>query len=95
MTTYEKQCKGMYLQKCSKNSNLLRTAEQFESGNWVVHVYSGLDISGEYTDKEFKKIRKPNTMSKIIKIEGAYEIIGFFVEGKLVSTTKRRVTNWK
>jgi|688.fasta_scaffold289211_2 hypothetical protein len=34
-------------------------------------------------------------MSKIIKIEGAYEIIGFFVEGKLVSTTKRRVTNWK
>jgi hypothetical protein len=58
MTTYEKQCKGMYLQKCSKNSNLLRTAEQFGSGNWVVHVYSGLDISGEYTDKEFKKIRK-------------------------------------
>jgi hypothetical protein len=34
-------------------------------------------------------------MSKIIKIEGQFEIIGFFVEGKLVSTTKRRVTNWK
>lgn len=34
-------------------------------------------------------------MSKILRIEGAYEIIGFFVEGQLVRTTKRRVTNWK
>jgi hypothetical protein len=58
MTTFEKQCKGMYLPKVSKNGNLLRAAEQFDSGNWVVHVYSGTDISGEYSDKEFKKIRK-------------------------------------
>jgi hypothetical protein len=34
-------------------------------------------------------------MSKIIKIEGQFEIIGFFVEGKLVSTSKRRITAWK
>jgi hypothetical protein len=34
-------------------------------------------------------------MSKIIKIEGAYEIIGYFVEGQLVSTSKRRITAWK
>ncbi len=34
-------------------------------------------------------------MSKVIKIEGAYEIIGFFVNDVLVRTTKRRVTNWK
>jgi hypothetical protein len=34
-------------------------------------------------------------MSKIIKIEGQFEIIGFFVEGQLIRTTKRRVTNWK
>ena len=34
-------------------------------------------------------------MSKVIKIEGQFEIIGFFVEGQLVRTTKRRVTNWK
>jgi hypothetical protein len=57
MTTYEKQCDGMYLEKYSKNGNLLRTAEKFGS-NWIVHVYSGMDISGEYSDKEFKKIRK-------------------------------------
>ena len=58
MTTYEKQCKGMYLCKYAKNGNLLRTAEQFVSGNWVVHVYKGTDIGGEYSDEEFKKIRK-------------------------------------
>ena len=58
MTTYEKQCKGMYLQKCARNGNLLRTAEQFASGNWIVHIYAGPDISGEYTDIEFRKIRK-------------------------------------
>ena len=57
MTTYEKQCKGMYLQKYAKNGNLLRTAEAFGS-IWVVHVYTGLDVSGEYSDIEFKKIRK-------------------------------------
>ena len=57
MTTYEKQCDGMYLEKYSKNGNLLRTAERFDS-TWVVHVYTGLDITGEYSDTEFKKIRK-------------------------------------
>lgn len=34
-------------------------------------------------------------MSKIIKIEGQFEIIGFFVEGQLVRTSKRRITNCK
>ena len=57
MTTYEKQCKGMYLAKYAKNGNLLRTAERFDS-TWVVHIYAGLDIAGEYSDTEFKKIRK-------------------------------------
>lgn len=49
-------------------------------------------------DESKRTKRKPNkiaTMSKIIKIEGAYEIIGYFVEGKLVSTSKRRITAWK
>ena len=58
MTTYEKTCAGMYYEKYAKNGNLIRTAEQFESGNWVVHVYHGRDISGEYTDSEFKQIQK-------------------------------------
>ena len=56
--SYEKSCKGMYLEKYSKNGNLLRTAEQFNSGNWVVWVYGGTDISGEYTEAEFNKIKK-------------------------------------
>ena len=34
-------------------------------------------------------------MSKILRIEGAFEIIGFFVEGELVSISKRKITNWK
>jgi len=38
-----------------KNGNLLRTAEQFKSGNWVVFTYSGKDISGEYTNNIFQK----------------------------------------
>ena len=46
MTHYEKACAGMYLMSFAKNGNLMRTAEQFESGNWVVHVYHGKDISG-------------------------------------------------
>ena len=58
MTTYEKACVGMYLEKYSKNGNLIRTAERFDSGNWVVHVYSGRDISGEYSENEFKQIQK-------------------------------------
>lgn len=55
MSLYEKACKGMYLEKYNKNHNLIRTAEQFYSGNWVVHVITGKDISGEYTDECFKK----------------------------------------
>jgi|DEB0MinimDraft_4_1074332.scaffolds.fasta_scaffold755096_1 hypothetical protein len=59
MTTYEKVCAGMYLEKYSKDGNLIRTAEQFGgSGNWVVHVFSGLNIGGEYNEDEFKQIRK-------------------------------------
>lgn len=34
-------------------------------------------------------------MSRILRIEGNFEIIGFFVEGQLIRTTKRKVTNWK
>jgi len=34
-------------------------------------------------------------MSRILRIEGSFEIIGFFVEGQLVSISKRRITNWK
>lgn len=34
-------------------------------------------------------------MSKILKIEGQFEIIGYFVEGKLIRTSKRKITNWK
>jgi hypothetical protein len=58
MTHYEKACAGMYLMSFAKNGNLMRTAEQFESGNWVVHVYHGKDISGEYAENEFKQIYK-------------------------------------
>ena len=59
METYEKATKGMYLEKYSKSGNLMRNAEQFESGNWVVWVYGKyLDISGEYTEEEFKSIKK-------------------------------------
>jgi hypothetical protein len=57
-STYEKACSGQYLEKFDKNGNLLRTAEQFESGYWVVHIYKGIDIGGEYSPTEFKKIRK-------------------------------------
>ena len=57
---YEKQCKGMYLEKYSKNGNLLRTAEQYENGNWVISEYpsSKSNVQGEYSDKEFKSIRR-------------------------------------
>jgi len=54
--SYEKSCKGEYLEKYSKKGNLLRTAEKFESGNWVVHTYSGVSLSGEYTQEEFTRI---------------------------------------
>lgn len=54
-------------------------------------VYASHTGLGQQSNKPIT----PNTMSKILKIEGQFEIIGFFVEGKLVRTTKRRVTNWK
>lgn len=59
-TQYEKACEGQYLEKYNRRGNLIRTAEQFPSGSWVVHVYSYVanDISGEYTNSEFTKIRK-------------------------------------
>ena len=56
---YDKATKSQYLEKYSKNGNLVRTAEQFDSGSWVVSVYSGIDISGEYSNEEFnKRIKK-------------------------------------
>ena len=55
---YNKASSGRLLQKFSKNGNLLREAEQFNSGHWVVFVFKGVDISGEYTPEEFKKIKK-------------------------------------
>ena len=36
---YNKQCKGKYLEKYAKNGNLLRTAEQYESGSWIILEY--------------------------------------------------------
>ena len=56
--SYEKACKEMYLQKFDKSGRLLRIAEQFSSGIWVVYVYFGKNIAGEYTLQEFKKIKK-------------------------------------
>ena len=58
ISLYEKACNYMYLEKYNKHGDLLRTAEQFTSGNWVVHTYGGKYLDGEYTPKEFKKIRK-------------------------------------
>lgn len=60
MTTYEKQCNGMYLEKYSSKGNLLRTAEQFDSGNWVISDYpdSRLELQGEYTSEEFNEVHK-------------------------------------
>jgi len=33
--------------------------------------------------------------SRIIRIEGLYEIWGFFFEGKLIRTNKLRVRGWR
>ncbi|MFM1781645.1 MAG: hypothetical protein RLZZ181_420 [Pseudomonadota bacterium] len=33
--------------------------------------------------------------ARILKIEGRYEVIGFFQNDVLIRTTKRLVTNWK
>ena len=58
LSTYEKSCNGMYLEKYAKNGNLMRTAELFSTGTWVVFSYEGKDLSGEYTNDKFQKIRK-------------------------------------
>jgi hypothetical protein len=57
---YEKQCKGKYLEKYSKAGNLLRTAEQFTNGSWIISEYpsSRTNMQGEYSNKEFNKIRR-------------------------------------
>ena len=57
---YEKACKKMYFEVYKRNGILLRKAEQFPSGNWVVWCSpsSQVKIAGEYTNKEFHKIRK-------------------------------------
>jgi len=56
---YEKQCKGMYLEKYANNGNLLRKAEQFDNGNWVIYEYpsSKTNMQGEYSNEEFKNVR--------------------------------------
>jgi len=33
--------------------------------------------------------------ARILKIEGRYEVIGFFQDDVLIRTTKRLVTSWK
>jgi len=59
-TLYEKATQKRYLEKYAKNGNLIRTAEQFDSGSWVVSEYppSKTNLQGEYTNEEFDKIRK-------------------------------------
>lgn len=57
---YDKQCKGKYLEKYAKNGNLLRTAEQYENGSWIISEYpsSRTNMQGEYTNEEFNNIRR-------------------------------------
>ena len=57
---YEKQCNGQYLEKYSKNGSLIRTAEQYSNGNWVISEYpsSRTNMQGEYSNNDFSKIRK-------------------------------------
>ncbi len=59
-TIYDKQCKGKYLEKYAKNGNLLRTAEQYENGSWIISEYpsSRTNMQGEYTNEEFNNIRR-------------------------------------
>ena len=56
-TQYEKACKGEYLEKYRKNGDLLLTAEKFNK-TWIVSVFHGKDIGGEYSEEEFEPIRK-------------------------------------
>lgn len=57
---FDKKSKGEYLEKYDKNGNLLTTAEQYTGGNWIVSEYplSKTNMQGEYSDEEFKTIRK-------------------------------------
>lgn len=56
---FDKEGDNQYLTKIDSKGNLLRSAEQFESGNWIISIYKGMDIGGEYSDSEFnKKYRK-------------------------------------
>jgi len=57
---FEKACAGKYIEKYNKQGNLLRTAEQFTCGNWIINEYpaSKTNLSGEYTNKEFQKLRR-------------------------------------
>jgi hypothetical protein len=59
MSLYEKQCNGTYLEKYDTKGNLIRTAEKFDSGSWVVSDFNTKKLlSGEYTNEEFKIIKK-------------------------------------
>ena len=55
-----KEAKGELLEKYSnKTHNLIRTAEKFDTGTWIVKEYnSRTNLSGEYTNKEFQKIKR-------------------------------------
>jgi len=55
-TLYLKSCAKHYIEKYDKNCNLIRTAERFNSGAWVVRCYKGKNISGEYNNEIFIKI---------------------------------------
>lgn len=59
-TLFEKACEGRYLEKYNKRGDLLREAEQFDSGVWIVWEYpsSKTNIQGEYSEQEFKSIRR-------------------------------------
>lgn len=59
MAQYEKECKGMFFTKYKKTGELIRTAEHYDKdGVWVVHCWSGPEIQGEYSNQEFKKIKR-------------------------------------
>lgn len=58
-TLYTKACNKEYFEKYAKNGNLLRTAEKIGTV-WIVSEYpeSKTNLSGEYTEKEFKAIKR-------------------------------------
>ena len=58
-TLYSKACDKEYFEKYSKNGNLLRTAERI-GNSWIISEYpeSKTNLSGEYTEKEFKTIKR-------------------------------------